>query len=76
MEQPYEKTSQKLSLKQIIWNNFVGGIAWGLGATVGISIIFTILGLIAKNIDFVPIIGTFVSDIINFALSHNSSLQK
>lgn len=75
MGQPYERAGKPLSIKKIVWNNFIGGIAWGFGATVGISILFAILGLLAKNIDFVPIIGSFISNIINFVISHNNALQ-
>jgi hypothetical protein len=72
--QPYEKAS-KLSRKEIVLNNFIGGIFWALGATIGLALIFTILAFIAKNINFVPVIGSFVSQIINFVLSHNPNLQ-
>ncbi|MGH7202870.1 MAG: DUF5665 domain-containing protein [Candidatus Levyibacteriota bacterium] len=72
--QPYERTS-KLSRKEIIVNNFLGGIAWALGATIGLSLIFTILGLIAKNVNLVPVVGSFVSEIINFVMAHNPNLQ-
>ena len=51
----------KRHFKDIIFNNFVGGIAWGLGATVGVSIVIAILSLILKNINLVPFIGNFVS---------------
>jgi len=74
MSQPFEKSSQNLPMKKILWNNFMGGIAWGFGATVGISIIFAILGLLAKNINFVPIVGTFTSQVIDFVLQNNRSV--
>ncbi|MGI8419603.1 MAG: DUF5665 domain-containing protein [Candidatus Levyibacteriota bacterium] len=72
--QPYERAS-RLSLKEIVINNFLGGIAWALGATVGLALIFSILGIIAKNINVVPFVGSFVSDIISFVLTHNSNLR-
>ncbi len=72
--QPFERASKPLPLKDIIFNNFVGGIAWALGATVGISLIFTLLALLAKNVNLIPIVGEFVSEIINFVLSHNTRL--
>ncbi len=56
---------------EIFINNFTGGIAWGLGASVGVSILFTILGFIATQANLVPYIGTFVSQIIDFVLKHN-----
>ena len=72
--QPYEKSS-KLSKKEIIINNFFGGIAWALGATVGISFIFILLGIIAKEINFVPVVGSFVSQVINYILATNQNLH-
>ena len=73
--QPYENAS-KLSKKQIILNNFFGGIAWALGATVGLSFIFILLGIIAKEINFVPFVGSFVSQVINFILANNPNFHK
>jgi len=71
--QPFERASV-LPLHKIIFNNFIGGISWALGATIGISLIFTILTMIARNIDFVPFFGNFVSDIIDFVLKTNPKL--
>ncbi len=71
--QPYERAST-LTKKEIVINNLIGGIAWALGATVGISLVFALLALIAKNVNVIPIVGTFVSDIINFVLSHNRNI--
>lgn len=74
--QPYEKVSKRLKTHEIIINNFLGGIMWALGATLGISLVFTILGIIAKNINLVPIVGAFASDILNFILATNPNLNK
>ncbi len=72
--QPYENAS-RLSMKQIIINNFIGGLAWALGATIGLSLIIAILTLIAKNINIVPAVGSFVSNIITFILATNPNLH-
>lgn len=74
MDQPYEKASRDLPFKKLLWNNFIAGIAWALGATVGLSIIIALLTLISKNINFVPIVGTFISEVINFILKTNPNL--
>lgn len=74
-QQPYEKAST-LTKKAIIINNFIGGIAWALGATVGISLIFALLALISHTINFIPIVGSFVSQIINFILTTNPNFHK
>lgn len=73
--QPFERGS-KLRMHEIVTNNFMGGLAWGIGATVGLALFFAILTIIAKNINLVPVVGTFVSDIINFILATNPNLNK
>lgn len=72
--QPYENAS-KLSKKEIMINNFFGGIAWSLGATVGLSFIFTLLGILAKNVNLVPYVGSFVSQVVNFVLANNPNFH-
>lgn len=72
--QPYERSS-KLKFPEIVVNNFVGGFAWGLGATVGLAIFFALITLLAKNVNLVPVVGTFVSDVLNFILATNPNLN-
>lgn len=69
--QPYERTSTRLHWYEIIMNNFIGGVAWAIGATVGLAIFFYLLGVIAQNINLVPIVGSFASDVIDFILATN-----
>jgi hypothetical protein len=72
--QPYEKSS-KLSRKEIIINNFFGGLAWGLGATVGLSLFFVLIGILAKEVNLVPVVGSFASQVLNYILATNHNLQ-
>ena len=62
--------------KEIIINNFIGGIAWAVGATVGLAIIVAILGLILQNINLVPFVGNFIADIINFIIDKRPDLVR
>jgi len=73
--QPYENSS-KLSRSEIIINNFFGGISWGLGATVGLSLFFVFLGILAKEVNLVPVVGSFVSEVINYILTNNHNFQR
>lgn len=66
----------KKPLKEILINNFFGGIAWALGATAGLSIIIGILSLVSKQISLVPFIGKFVTDVIDFINKTNPNLIK
>jgi len=62
--QNYDKVNE--SLKDIIIRNFMGGIAWGLGATIGLALILAILGFILKRVNYVPIVGDFVSQVTHY----------
>lgn len=59
---------------QIFFNNFLGGIAWGLGATVGVSIFFAILAFLLSKINLIPFIGSFVSGVATYVLQNNPNL--
>lgn len=59
------------SRKQIIFNNFLGGLAWGIGVTFGLGLFIAFVVFIARNIDFVPLVGDFVSNIINYILQNS-----
>ncbi|HBB76721.1 MAG: hypothetical protein A2186_00190 [Candidatus Levybacteria bacterium RIFOXYA1_FULL_41_10] len=62
--------------KHIFLNNLLGGLAWGLGATIGLSIIIAVLGIIGNHIGFIPFIGDFVSNTLNSVLQNNPQLVK
>jgi len=72
--QPYEKASHS-SVRRIISNNFIGGVAWAVGVTIGFSLLIGLLSLFSHYINFVPYIGKFISEIIDFVLSYNQSLR-
>jgi len=60
--------------REIILNNFLGGIAWGLGATLGVSLFFAIFAFILNKVNLIPVIGSFVSDITRYVLQNNPNL--
>lgn len=72
---PFEKMSHRYSFRQIATNNFLGGIFWALGVTIGFSLLIALLSLISNYINVIPIVGKFVSDIIDFVLSYNRNLR-
>ena len=61
----YKKVERPL--KKIIINNFIGGIAWSLGVLIGTGIVFGIIVYLVRRIDFVPIFGKFLANIIQSA---------
>lgn len=66
----HEKVNR--SKKEIFVNNFIGGVAWALGATLGIAII----GFLISKIDLVPLIGDFITDVNEYILQKNPQLLK
>jgi len=73
-KQPYENVHH--SRKAIFINNFIGGIAWSFGATLGFSILITLLGFLAGKINIIPFFGTFVADIFDFVVKNSSQINK
>jgi len=60
------------SRKKIIFDNFLGGIAWSVGAWIGTTIILALLAYILSRINLIPIIGDFVSQISKYVVTTNS----
>lgn len=60
-----ERASQ-YSRKEMLINSFLGGMMWGIGSIVGISLLVAVVGLITQYVNVVPIIGDFVLDILQY----------
>lgn len=60
-------------IKDIVINNFFGGIAWALGATVGFSIVIVILSFFLKNVNLIPFVGDFISKVTEQVLKNLQS---
>jgi hypothetical protein len=76
MAQRFEQVDKPLPFRKIMVDNFVGGLFWALGATIGLSLIITFLTLIVHYVNLVPIVGSFISQVIDFILKTNHSLQR
>lgn len=60
-------------LHKLLRDNFLGGIAWSLGATLGIAIVVGLTTyLLGQFVNF-PIVGSFIADIVE---ATNQALQK
>lgn len=63
--EPAEKVYR--SKRDIVINNFLGGISWSLGTLIGASVILAIFGYFLSQINLVPIIGEWLSQIVGEA---------
>jgi hypothetical protein len=54
-----------LTRREVIVNNFLGGLAWGLGTVLGATVIVGILVWILGQVGAIPLLGESVSNTIN-----------
>lgn len=73
MEQPNITPIKK---RKVLMNNFIGGIAWGMGATVGVSIVLALFAAVANFLDPVPVVGDFISNVYDYVIENNEAVQK
>jgi len=52
---------------KMLYYNFIGGIAWGLGVLIGSTIIFALIAFFIGKVDFVPLFGQFAAKVIESA---------
>jgi len=60
-------------LHRMLHDNFVGGIAWALGATVGFTLFVATLTFFLNILGGLPVIGVFFANIVD---ATNQALQK
>ena len=63
------------SRREIFFNNFLGGIGWRLGTLVGAVIIVGIIGFLLSKVNVVPLIGSWLAQIIQEAIPKNQILM-
>ncbi len=68
----YQEVNKRINKKEIFLNNFLGGLAWGLGSVVGATIVVALLISLLKFVNFIPILGNFSADIIKVIDSKTS----
>lgn len=56
-------------VRHTLFHNFLGGLAWGVGLTVGISVLAYGLTLIVKALGGIPFIGAWFANIIQATLN-------
>lgn len=59
---------------KLIMDNFVGGIAWSLGVSIGATLVLAILAFILSKINYVPLVGGFVAQIVEFVANNSPNL--
>ncbi|MEK7186048.1 MAG: DUF5665 domain-containing protein [Patescibacteria group bacterium] len=58
------------AVRDILINNFLGGLAWAVGVTIGFSLIIFLLTTVLKNVNWIPFIGDFLSNLTSYVLSN------
>lgn len=75
--EPNEKIHRPL--KQMLFHNFLGGIAWGLGASVGLALVITVITFVIRQAGGLPL-GAWFANIVESSVqeleSRNTSPSK
>lgn len=50
----------------MLFDNFLGGIAWSLGVTIGGAVAIALLAFLLPKIGYIPFVGDFILNIINY----------
>lgn len=57
------------NFKKTFLHSFIGGVGWGLGLTVGITIVGYLLSLLVNIFGGIPLIGSFLATIVSATLN-------
>lgn len=63
------RSIMQLVRQQSATRSFFRGVAAGLGSVVGATIVVTILALVLRNIQLIPVIGDWVAQIVEYVQS-------
>lgn len=56
--------SGNMKKRQVIINNFLGGLAWGVGTVLGATIVISILFSLLRNVEFfIPGVSQFIDQV-------------
>jgi len=58
--------SAKTPIRKTILHGFVGGIAWAVGASIGLTILVGIISYILRLLGGLPFIGEIVGKIVQY----------
>ncbi|MDA1107722.1 MAG: DUF5665 domain-containing protein [Proteobacteria bacterium] len=63
--------------RKMLLDNFLGGVAWGLGSVMGgtlvLTVVIIVVGYLLGKIEFVPIIGEWVQAISQEVAKHQAT---
>ena len=54
---------ERVSWKNIIAKNFIGGLMWGLGTVIGATMILSLLVKTLSTFEFIPAVADFILQI-------------
>jgi hypothetical protein len=58
-EPAYERV--RLPLRKLLFNNFVGGVVWGVGSVIGATVVVALIGYLIATFEEIPFIGEVVA---------------
>lgn len=55
---------RKQKTLEVFYKSFIGGIGWAAGATIGFTILFTLLGWLFARLGALPVVGNIFASIV------------
>lgn len=52
--------NERVSWKNVIFKNLIGGLMWGLGSVIGATMVLSIVAKTLSNFDFIPAVADFI----------------
>lgn len=59
----------------MLFNNFIGGIAWAVGVWIGTTVIIALTVFIISKINLIPLVGNFVAEVTKYVERTNSPFE-
>ncbi len=66
------KTILKLDKRHNLTNSLLRGIFYGLGSVIGATMVFALLAYLLRNIELIPVIGSWTAQLIEHVNSVSS----
>lgn len=62
-------------LPRMLFNNFIGGIAWSVGVWIGTTVIIAFAVFVISKINLIPLVGNFVAEVTKYVERTNSPFE-
>jgi len=63
MKHPRYDANERVSWKNVVAKNFVGGLMWGFGSVIGATMVLSVVIKTLSTFEFIPAVADFIVQI-------------